>query len=505
MTALLEEYRAKQVWLCAFFVGLLAHMYALTNKLLISDEVVCLFGGGGNVTFGRWLYFVILYLVDKIFGNYSMPWLYGVTSMMLLAIVCVVVCVIFEIKSRIGQFFVVNFIMCTPVIVETLAFMFLSPFYSISILLGTCAVWVANKTEDISKKTFLRMGISIGLIAASMGIYQAYIGFIVGLMILRLMYECTLPTYNHKDIFYHGLADIIDILGGGIVYLVCGKIMLWLTRTDMADYKGIAEVGKRGIDFYLTNIVSAYKLFFSMFVEDFYGLTPSIWFRISLGIGCVVAVVFTIWSIRDVRKKILYIMCVCMLPLVINIMFVICDKEYIYTLMLLSHVVVLLVPCIFIVSRNDICRWGIIKNILIVCMLIQVANYVVVDNECYLALQLNYNQGYAYCNTLISRIQSTPGYRDDMSVVIVGSMPENKTIPHMEEFDNISNLEWIGKHTGWYMQPQFMKYYLGFAPNWIEDPAPFEAQNVVNQMNVYPDDGSIAIVDDTVVVKMGRY
>ena len=68
--------------LASFFaVGFLAHMYAFTNKLLNADETAALFSKGATVTSGRWG----LEAVKLIFPDVSMPWIYGVISLALIA------------------------------------------------------------------------------------------------------------------------------------------------------------------------------------------------------------------------------------------------------------------------------------------------------------------------------------------------------------------------------------------------------------------------------------
>ena len=86
--------------LASFFaVGFLAHMYAFTNKLLNADETAALFSKGATVTSGRWG----LEAVKLIFPDVSMPWIYGVISLALIAAaVCFVICM-FDIKRPLTQ------------------------------------------------------------------------------------------------------------------------------------------------------------------------------------------------------------------------------------------------------------------------------------------------------------------------------------------------------------------------------------------------------------------
>ena len=68
--------------------GLIAHMFVITNKLPNHDDVIYLFGKGATVSSGRWG----LELLRQVIPDYSMPWLHGITSLLLLSVsICIIV------------------------------------------------------------------------------------------------------------------------------------------------------------------------------------------------------------------------------------------------------------------------------------------------------------------------------------------------------------------------------------------------------------------------------
>ena len=68
-------------FLSGLLAGLAAHGYAFGNKLLNHDEIESLFGKGATVTSGRWG----LELVKLLFPDWSMPWIYGILSLLLIS------------------------------------------------------------------------------------------------------------------------------------------------------------------------------------------------------------------------------------------------------------------------------------------------------------------------------------------------------------------------------------------------------------------------------------
>ena len=93
----LHHYRLP--FFATFLLGLLAYGYAFTNKLVNHDEVSSLFTKGATVTSGRWG----LGALDSIFPNYSMPWIYGLITVLLIALSVCVLISMFRIRNRLLQ------------------------------------------------------------------------------------------------------------------------------------------------------------------------------------------------------------------------------------------------------------------------------------------------------------------------------------------------------------------------------------------------------------------
>lgn len=89
----------------AFFgtivIGLMTHLYQFTNKLYNYDELANMPGGyGTGAESGRWF---LTLLGDKLaveFGNYSIPLLNGMISVLFLALSAALVVDMFQVKSR---------------------------------------------------------------------------------------------------------------------------------------------------------------------------------------------------------------------------------------------------------------------------------------------------------------------------------------------------------------------------------------------------------------------
>lgn len=80
-----ERWRGyKLPFIATLLFGLAAHAFAMTNKLPFDDEAIYLFGKGTTTESGRYG----LELLRLIMPDYSMPWIYGLISLLLISAPC---------------------------------------------------------------------------------------------------------------------------------------------------------------------------------------------------------------------------------------------------------------------------------------------------------------------------------------------------------------------------------------------------------------------------------
>ena len=90
--------------------GLLAYVFAFTNKLPNFDDVAWIFGKGVTLESGRWG----LVPLSVIFPDYSMPWICGVMALMILSVGICLIVEIFDIQTPLAQMLLSAAITCYP-------------------------------------------------------------------------------------------------------------------------------------------------------------------------------------------------------------------------------------------------------------------------------------------------------------------------------------------------------------------------------------------------------
>ena len=127
------------------------------------------------------------------------------------------------------------------------------------------------------------------------------------------------------------------------------------------------------------------------------------------------------------------------------------------------------------------------------------------DNVCYLRLEMVMAQTSRYYTSLITRIQSTDGYRSDMQIVYIGKpqiLDDDTTIPEIQELNYIHVSPFFGFRESLSTEPwrDFMEQWSLFKA-WETDPDEFISLPEVQKMPSYPNEGSIRVINDTLVVK----
>lgn len=135
-------------------------------------------------------------------------------------------------------------------------------------------------------------------------------------------------------------------------------------------------------------------------------------------------------------------------------------------------------------------------------------NYVYMTNATYLRLSFMQEKLISYQTTLVTRIKSAEGYKDEYPVIWVGENNiKDASIRESSEWERIklgyAGSDWAGMINN-YAWKLFMNEHVGYNPEISSiDDAPSEIKSEIVKMPCYPDDGSIKVMGKYVVVKLG--
>ena len=487
----------RTVLLSAFLFGFLAHGFAFTNKLVNHDEVASLFTKGATVESGRFG----LGLLDLIFPNYSMPWIYGIISVVLLAVATALLVNLFEIQGKLSQALFSGIVLSFPSLTGTFGYMFTSSSYALSFLLACTAVWL------FCRDGLWRKGLALCLMIASLSIYQSYISLAAGLLVLYLFRKLLLGE-KAGSILMQGIADAAFLILSLGLYFLAAKLVLKITGVSFGQYAESSIVLR--LSDLPGKVVLAYATFGRFFTESLHGLIPTYLSRLLhglLGVSCLA--LFLPWALSRKKEELgsllLAVVLLLVLPLAVNCMYLITAEASIHTLVLYGFVSLYLLPLILADRLHP--RFRVLlfvsENALPLILAGIIAVNVYISNQAYLNLHLRYENAHAFYSALIADLNSNPDFQEGAKLALVGTYVSPKF--YEEQFADTDRITGVhGFLPDGYARAQFMRYYIGLDVPFASDEETAALQELakVQAMPRYPYYGSIQTIDGMLVVKL---
>lgn len=498
---LLSKIRENKVPLLAsFLIGLLAHMFAFSNKLVNHDDVFTLFFKGGTLSLGRWG----LGLLDTIFPNYSMPWIYGILTIALMTAAICLIIHIFRIKSKVLQVLLAGAIITFPSLTGTFTYMFTVSSYAVSFLLAVAAVWMLNR--DL-KKNFVP---AVIVMILSLSIYQSYVAVAASLLVLIIIRE-VLYEEDVLPLIQKGCLFVVFLIASLGIYYAATMVINRFFGPGFNSYAG----GNLSFSFATIpmDIVDAYTTFFRYLTDGFRGLIPNDFCRVVHALCFAAAgLLLVLWALAQKRKRLpriaLLLSMLAVLPLAINCMHLFTTADAVHTLVLYSFVAIYVLfafladACLELVPAGKWLR-SIALNVVTFGLAALIAANTYIANEAYLCLYLRYENAYAFYTTLVADLKMHPEFDEDTKLAVIGTFDEPDF--YLDKFyfsDHITGTD--GFLPDIYSKDRFLEYYLGFPMEFASDEeiAQITASSQYEAMAVYPYYGCMEMIGDTFVVKL---
>lgn len=507
--AIKEEYKKipnqfKIAFVSAVIIGLIAHMYMFTNKLPNMDDLVGVDNFGVTFKNGRWFLWIVGAVAYHLNLVFSMPWLNGLITLFFLSCSAGIVAVLLNLKSNVANAIVGAALVVFPSWTATLFYMFTAPYYALAVFMSVLAAYFVTKYQ----KGYL---FSIPLIACSMGIYQAYLPFTATLFVVLLFLQLYEEKITYLDILKKSVFYLINLLAGVVVYFIAMKLSLLITHQSLNTYKGLDTMGKFSLDRIPEIFHNIFENFFGVFLNNNLEISYNL---ITKGMYLVLFIVVLLLIIQvicdfirksDPMKAIETVVLILVYILAINSIYIMCT-EGIYSLMYYSYVFTMIFPLalldrslVKLKNGRDNCILEWIASIVLIC---GIGSYCQYANAEYLSMKLSFEQAKSYFTTMITQIKSVDGYTDQCKIAFAGSVIQDETL---YENNIMGRLAMTGRDetiVEAYSREYFIKYYCGFNAQYVS--ADKVSKDKINEMPIYPKDGSIQMIDDVVVVKLAE-
>lgn len=514
------EEKVKQIWKAygglfrfALAAALAAYGFALTNVLQNHDSIGSFRVFGMGVTSGRWFLDVLGNFVDVWWGIYSLPYFSGLMAILFAALAGCLTVSALRVKSRLFSFLTAGIFIVFPSLGGAMLYMFATPFFAFAVLLSVLAAWLTDRY----RLGFLPGGLCLCL---SMGIYQAYLPLTASLLLLCLLRRCfSEDGREFRSLFLTALRYLAALVLGVLLYFLFLRFFLWYYHAELSNYRGLDQIGH--VQGLVSAIVEAWLGTVLLPFRPIHWIALSKVVRISALI-CILlsllAFAFLLWkSRRPLSVRLFALFCFLLLPLSFNLVTLMGNELQVYELMAYGMVCLFFTPVVLLElaarqeepARSAIvrCRQG-ASALLAAALALSAVNYAWQDNVNYMVLYYTDQQTVQYFSSVLTRIRAAEGYSQEKKLAVVGDTIVDRSF-YNSVFDGSGGLFFSNDQTlidsySWF---DWWENYFAFAqPGATEE----ELRAVISEeelaaMPCYPDDGSIRVIGDVIVLNLGYY
>lgn len=478
--------------------GFLAFFWYFANKLLNHDEILYLFSIGETIPSGRWG----LYLIEMIFPSFSMPWLLGIVSIILLSVSACVLLYIFKIKNRILQLLLTAAIICFPAEIGTMLFIYTSSAYAAAFLLISISAFFLIKQ---SGNRWGNYTVALACAVFSLSVYQANITVLASLLVALLIKDLLDRDIPERKILKKSCYYLSFLAIAFVIYYALTLLSLKITGQSW-NMHSLSSQSK--IDFF-HRIIEALMQWPDIILNRKYGIILSNSSEIA-HIFLLLISLLALWKIAEnkefsiLRIVLLFAYVFFVFPLSINGLIIVFSPEKLHTLTMYSFIAIYILAAAVAEMNSNATRNSNVEIAAISIMFVVILQTnIFYSNKIGLEQYLEYENTYSIYTSVVTQIKNTEGYDGKNKVAFVGMLPNSNWMELFwdDEGDvygptQLRNLYHTRVET-------FISYYLGIDLNYTSTE---EIQKICKteefkNMPSYPSFGYVDLIDDTVVVK----
>ena len=491
----------KTAFLACVIAGFQIHLFAFTNIIPNSDGLSRVFDEQQMTVSGRWF----LHYASMFHGYVQAPMLIGSLSVLFLALSAALTVDVLKLRSNLAAGLCGVFMVAFPSVAYTYMYVFTASAYAFGIFLAVLSIWVCRRW----KKGFLAAVVPL---ACAVGTYQAYFAVAAALALCCVIGDLMEQGLELRTVLAQAVQLLLTLaLGAGLYYIVL-RLFLWAKDLSLLSYRGMDSfVGGITLTGLLIRLGDAYKQFFRYFFvpgSASYVTVPLIVGQLVLfaaGFGALIWKIVGRKLYRQPGRLALLVLAGLLLPLVLNVTQLLSESS---PVMRYSFVFAWILPVALLDGVDG--KWerklngpACIAAALVVLLSAQTAN------TPYTASATAHRATQVFATNLVSRVESLPGYKSGMEVVVIGSFPDEVY------YNGVEGLE-LTEHRNSCLASSVMplnKHVYYYLNDWLnvpwEEPTEEEMMGVAESeafraMPLYPSDGSVAIIDGRVVVRLAE-
>lgn len=493
-------------FIAALAMGFLTHVYAFVNKFTNHDDLNQMFYADYGTASGRWLLPPVL----RLSGDFSMPWIIGVLSLVCLALTVCLTAALLRIRKPLCCAATAALLVSFPAVTATFGFMFTADAYFFSLFMAALAAYVS------CRRGWWGSLFGVVLLTLSMSIYQAYLPAAAVLMVGSLLLETLDGERSFRQLLLKGLRLAATLGAAVLAYLV--SVKLTAGSGGLTDYEGIADMAKVSLSQLPRLVYYCYRKYYYFFLKNDWGchLRFLRWGFLVSGLGTLCLGIVILRRRRPGGlRTVLTVVLALLYPLAGTFIYVMVPNGYVHIHMLYPMIYILLLPVALLeyaAPETGALRTAVLHSavswILLLTLGLTAYSYWLTDNNAYLKADFAFRQCAAWSDRLIARVEDCEGYEPGMMVVLLGSDERESAMSPTPELNaaRLVGIFDLGDLRSFFTYRHFLRYFLAFTdPVYTGDSetaARFSEMEEVKAMPLYPRQGSVRVVENAVVVKL---
>jgi len=515
----IEKNRA-QILFCViatFAVGLVTHGYMYLQDAVSHDSLNEFYGyNEWKVQLGRFI--TPLYKVLTR-GNMTLPWLIGLYSLLWMGFSVFFTVKIFRVTSKVFTVLIAG-VFATNIAVTSTTATYIHDLdsYMFSLLMAVIAIYLWNRFD----RGYL---MAIPLVAISMGLYQSYLAVMLTLIVFVLVLDL-LAGDVFKTVFYKGLRSVGMLLGGGVLYFVCFKLVLAITglKELTGTYNSMGNMFEMSVLDRLEAMGSAYTTSLSRMFRPVSTLGALV--TALTAIMVVIALSFMI--VRALKRRMGYaeialtVALLAVLPLFMNVSRFLSgySHDLMHFAVWLIYLLVLLLFCSGRLKQEgekkkdtdgtcELSAASLCKCICVFVVVVIIGSNIVLANQAYMQKDFEQDANLSFFTRVLDRMEQVEGYDNRTVPVVFVGRPQSFPKGQADlGFETSSELLWCNDPLaiGSLYPERYQKYFnyklhysIRVLPH--EKAREYQFMEQVIEMPSFPAKGSVMLMDGVLVVK----
>lgn len=494
-----ERRRFLTVLLASLAAGWAAHGFLFANEFFSHDSVSFFSHASWGFPDGDWRFYFsggrfLIPVLELLKGGCASPWLTGLLFFFWLTLAAWETAELFGLRSLPGLAGVPALFCANHALTLTGAtYLYCLDEYAFALFL---AAWSARQFQSGGWR---RNVLGILLLAASLGVYQAYFTTAASLCLLSVMKKLTegegFGVCVRRGFRYLGL--LAAGFGGyyAVWTLLCGLLGIAKRRTEEA---GVLRALPG-------SLWTANRRYLQFLFPERTSLSWLLW-GVNGILLCLLAYrLFCLLRDRDLSpgSRVLLTVLVCLLPTAFFSAFVLVPGGAHY-LMTFSGELLYLLPLLAMEPKARQRFGRNLRRVAAVLLCLVLWQHVVFANQAYMKKELEKNATLVVASQVIGRIEGLAGYEPGTTpVAFAGRLDENGYLDRESgTFSDISGWTGLFHHrSATYNLGRYLTDYLNYPLNWDQE-TDYGAMEEVRAMPVFPAAGSVAMIGGTAVVKL---